>query len=290
MANGPVNPMEGLRVAADKSIRGSSSVKGQKMNAAHMSEGKTVEQNTRADGAEALWLAGQDVRRAWLSYPLSGLYMLFFGFIATSLLWGLRAQEINGARNLPQAIFFADFLFVLVGCILVVNALSLDYLRVLTADVFSNRTVFLRSLPLSTDTLVASRVISMLCVIPFTVPAFFLPVFLFTDLGELGLSYVWFCGVWLGWGLLCAGVALFCELGVSGRAYCWISVGMIAALFVGVLVVEAVFGISLVRGSAALASGYGPLPALVSLTIGVSGLWLLARLTVKRVNGREVSN
>lgn len=239
---------------------------------------------------EALWLAKQDARRTWLSYPLSGLYMLFLGFIATSLIWGLRTQEINGTRNLPQATFFADFVFVIVGCILVVNALSMDYARVYTRDVFSNRTVFLRSLPLSTGTLVASRAISMLGAVPFTVPAFFVPVFLFTDLGELGVSYVWFCGIWLGWGLLYAGVTLLCELGLSGRTYCWISVAVIAAFVACVLVISAIFGISLIRGSAALALNYGPLPALVSLAVGASGFWLLGRLTVKRVEGRELAS
>ena len=258
------------------------------MNAAHGSRQKVAEQDKNAGLSEALWLAGKDIRRTWLSYPLSGLGVLLFGFVATALVWGLRAQEANGVGNLPQAVFFVDFVFVAMGCVLVVNALSMDYLRIWTADVFSNRTTFLRSLPVSTGTLVASRVVSMLCAIPFTVPAFFLPVFLFTDLGELGFSYVWFCGIWLGWGLLYAGVTLLCELGLSGRAYCWTSLAVIAAFAVCVLVVEAVFDISLVRGSAALASGWGPLPALIALAVGAIGFWLLARLTATRVDGREV--
>lgn len=240
---------------------------------------------------QARWLARQDIRRAWLSYPASGLFVLFLGFVATSLVWGVQTQEVNGARNLGQAVFFADYVFVLTGCILVVNAISMDYLRVWTQDVFSDRTAFLRSLPLSTGTLVASRVITMLFAVPFTASAFFVPVFLFTDLRELGLSYLWFCGIWLGWGLLYAGVTLLCEFGLSGRTYCWFSLVLIAGLVAGLLLIENVSGVGLVGSAASLAqAGYGPLLAPVSLVVGGIGFVLFARLTVRRIEHRELSS
>ncbi len=252
----------------------------------------------RTEGAEegesgmsqAFWLAKKDIRRAWLSYPASGLFLLFFGFIAMSSVWGVETQAVNGPRNLPQAWFFADYIFVIAGCVLVVNAISMDYLRIWTEDIFSSRIAFLRSLPLSTGTLVGSRMISMLFAIPFTVPAFFLPVYFFTRLGDLGFSYVWLCGVWLGWGLLYAGVTLMCELGLSGKAYCWISFVLVAVLAAGLLLIESVFVIGLVESSAALVERFGPIPALVSLLIGSISFWLLSRLTVRRIERREAGN
>ncbi|AHY47537.1 Hypothetical Protein RradSPS_2254 [Rubrobacter radiotolerans] len=254
--------------------------------------GSRAEGNRRPGEAgelrRALWLAGREVRRAWLSYPASGLLMLFFGFASLSVMWRLEAQEISGPSHLPQAIFFADFLFVIAGCILAVNFMSADYFRIWAQDVFSERTAFLRRLPISTRTLVASRAFSMIFVVPFTVPAFFLPGYFFTSLGDLGGAYVWFVGIWLGWGLMAAGISLLCEFALSGKVYCLLSIVMTAAFAVALLIVEGLTGVGLVRGSADLAESYGPLAALVSLLAGSVAFWLLGRLTVRRVERREV--
>lgn len=236
--------------------------------------------------AAAFWLAKKEIKRAWLSYPASGLFVLFFGFLAIPGVSGV--FTIDGQSNAGQAIFFADYIFVIAGCILVVNAISLDYLRIFSDDVFSHRTAFLRSLPLSTGTLVASRVMSMLFAIPFTVPAFFVVIFLFTDLRDLGFSYVWFCGIWLGWGLFYAGVTLLCELGLRGKVYCWLSLVLIALLAAIVLLIEGVFGAGLVPGSAELAVRHGPLAAIASLAVGGTGFVLLAKVTRTRLQRRDL--
>ena len=39
--------------------------------------------------AEAFWLAGKEMRRTWLSYPLTGLFALFLGFFVVPSLSGV---------------------------------------------------------------------------------------------------------------------------------------------------------------------------------------------------------
>lgn len=242
---------------------------------------------------QARWLARQDIRRAWLSYPVSGLFMLFFGVLVAPSVSGILEIENLGAQGRSVEglfnAFFPDYLFLIMSLILAVNALSLDYLKIWQDDVFSHRLVFLKSLPLSAGTLVASRAMSMLFALPLNALAFFLPVFFISDLGELGFSYVWFCGVWLGGSIFYAGVTLLCELGLSGRVYVWLSVGIIVAVIALLLLLEWTVSLGLVARTAALAQGYGPLPALASLLVGVVGFVLLARLTARRIERRELS-
>lgn len=252
-----------------------------------------TKENVMETLAEARWLAGKEIKRAWLSYPVSGLFVLFLGLLVVPALSGVLELEGLDApgRRLESSYnaFFPDLLFLIMGAVLTVNSISGDYLRIWQDDVFSRRLLFLRSLPISTRSLVASRVMSMLFALPFTGPAFFLPVFLLSDLGELGVSYLWFVGIWLGWSLLYAGFTLFCEFGMSGKVYTWISLANIGAFLVVVAALEWTADLRLVERTASLAQSYGALPAVASLAIGVCGLVLLARVTVRRVGRRDLS-
>lgn len=263
------------------------------MNVAHTSGGKTVAHNG-SDFSEAMWLAKKDVRRAWMSYPASGVFILAISFLVASSVDGIFIMEgfgesgsrVEGFFNA----FFAEYMFLIVGAVLAVNSISMDYMRVWSNnDVFSHRLAFLRSLPASPGSLVASRAMSMLFAIPFTVPAFFIPVYFVSDLGEMGLSYVWFAGIWLGWSLLYAGVTLLCELAMNGRFYVWFSFAFILGLIALLAILEWTIEINLVGRSANLALEHGPIPAAISLVVGGIAFALLARETRKRVERRELS-
>ncbi len=258
------------------------------MSAARVSEERVMEENKSAAGfSEALWLAKKDIRRAWISYPASGLLVLVISILVTPTLDGFE----DGGAGFESAFeaFFADYMFLIMGAILAVNSLSRDYMRVWTDDVFSQRLSFLRSLPVSTKSLVASRVSSMLFAIPFTVPAFFLPVFFLSDLREMGFSYVWFVGIWLGWSLAYAGLTLLCELAVSGKVYVWFSVAFIAGLIAVLALLEWSVRLGLVERSASLTLEFGPLAAITSLLTGGAALALFARTATKRIEGRDLS-
>jgi len=242
--------------------------------------------------AESLWLAKKEMKRAWLSYVLSGLFVLFLGFFVAVSLSGVFEFEGFGAGEQRMEeyydAFFSDYLFLLVCAFLGVNVISRDYTLV-WQDTFSSRLLFMRSLPISTRSLVGSHRISMLFALVLGAPAFFLPAFFLTDLGELGTSYLWFCGVWIGYSLLGSGLWLLFKLTVNGKVYTLISFGFAAALMVVLALLEWTLDLRLVGRTAQLAQSYGALPAIFSVLAGGAAFALLSRITVRRIEKRDLS-
>ncbi len=242
--------------------------------------------------AEAFWLARKEMRRTWLSYPLTGLFVLFLGFFVVPSLSGVFEFEGFGAGGRRMEgfynAFFADYLFLVICAFLCVNAISRNY-TLAWRDPFSSRLLFLRSLPIPAGSLVASRVISMLFALVLNAPAFFLPAFFLTDLGELGTSYLYFACVWIGYGLLASGLCLLLELTVSGRVYTLIYFGFAAALMAVLALLEWTIDLGLVGRTAELAQGYGSLPAIFSILAGGVAFALLARITTRRLEKRDFS-
>ncbi len=242
---------------------------------------------------EAFWLAKREMKRTWLSYVLTCLFVLFLGFFAVVSLSGVFEFEGFGAgvRRVEDHYnaFFADYLFLVVCAFLGVNAISRDY-TLIWRDPFSSRLVFLRSLPISAGSLVGSRALSMLFALLLNAPAFFLPAFFLTDLGGLGTtSYLWFAGVWIGYSLLGSGLCLLFELSVSARVYALISFGFAASLMVVLALLEWTLHPSLVGRTAELAQSYGALPALFSILSGGAAFALLALVTARRLEKRDFS-
>jgi hypothetical protein len=126
----------------------------------------------------------------------------------------------------------------------------------------------------------------MLCTLVVGSLAFFLPVYFFSDLGEeLGTgTYLSFCGVWVGYGLLGAGLWLLMEFGVSDRAYAFISYTFALTLMVVVIVLDwrADFGL-VERTTQLVQSGYGVLSSILSIVAGGAAFVLLTWATVRRV-------
>ena len=147
----------------------------------------------------------------------------------------------------------------------------------------------MRSLPISTRSLVGSRLISMLIALVLGALAFFLPAFFLSDLGALGTSYLWFCGVWIGYSLLGAGLCLLFELTVNGKVYTLISFGFAAALMVVLALLEWTLDLSLVGRTAELARSYGAFPAIFSVLAGGAAFALLSRVTFNRLQKRDLS-
>jgi hypothetical protein len=245
--------------------------------------------------AKSLWLAKREIKRAWLSYVLSGLFVLFLGFSALVSLSGVFELEGFGAGGKKMEehfnAFFADFLFLLVCAFLGVNAISGDYTPD-WRDTCSSRLVFLRSLPVPAGSLVGSRALCMLLALVPGVTAFFLPALYLTDPGELGtkLSYLPFAGVWIGYSLLGSGLWLILELTVSGKIYTLISFGFAASLMAGVALLEWILDLSLVERTAQLAQeGYGALPAIFSILAGGVAFAFLFRAAIQRLEQRDFS-
>lgn len=249
------------------------------MSASSVSSMRTKERGDMNGFAEAFWLAKKEMKRSWLSYPASGLFALIFGFFVV--------PSLSGAMEDRNSAFLSDYFFLFIGTYLAINAISRDYILV-WRDPFSSRLLFLRNLPISTGSLVTSRVISMLFALVLNAPAFFLPAFFFSDLGELGTSYLWFAGVWVGYSLLWAGLYLLFELTTNGKVYTLITFGFVGLLLVVLLLLEWAVDLSLVGRTAELAQSYGPLPALFSILAGAAAFALLAQATVRRIEKRDL--
>jgi hypothetical protein len=246
-----------------------------------------------SDGfAESFWLARKEIRRTWLSYVLTCLFVVCLGFFVVPSVSGVFEFEGFGARGWRMEgfynAFFSDYLFLVICAFLGVNAISRDY-TLAWRDPFSSRLIFLRSLPISAESLVGSRVISMLFALVINAPVFFLPAFFLSDLGELGTSYLWFAAVWIGYGLLASGLWLLCELTVSGRVYTLIYFGLAASLMAVLALLEWTLDLGLVSRTAQLAQGYGALPAIFSVLAGAAAFALLSRITVRRLQKRDLS-
>ena len=245
--------------------------------------------------AESFWLAREEIKRTCLSYPLSGLFVLSLGlFTAVSLSGVFEAVEGSGAVGMRMEdyynAFISDYLFLVVGAFLAVNAISRDYTLASWQDTYSSRLLFLRELPISPGSLVTSRMISMLFALVLYAPAFFLPAYFLSDLGELGTkTYLWFCGVWIGYGLLGLGLCLLLELSSSGKIYTLFSFGFTTSLMVVLALLEWTVDLSLVGRTVQLAQSAGALPAIISIVAGGAALALLSRLTARRIEKRDLS-
>ncbi len=254
----------------------------------------TNERRGASGFAGALRLARIEMSRAWPSYPLTGLFLLLLGFFAVPALSGVFELTSSGAVGLRVEDhyndFISDYLFLVVGAFLSVNAISRDYTLASWQDTYSSRLLFMGELPISPGSLVASRVLSMLFALVLYAPAFFVPAYFLSDIGEIGTrTYLWFCGVWIGYGLLGSGLCLLLELTSSGKVYTLFSVGFTASLMVVLALLEWTVNLSLVGRTAELAQGHGALPAILSILVGGAALALLSRQTVRRIEKRDLS-
>ena len=227
----------------------------------------------------AVWLAKEELRRTWPSYLLTGLALLFLGFLVVPTFSGvfeLRGFGVEGKRVADFSnVFFADCAFLVTCAFLGVNALS------------SSRLLVFRGLPIPAGSLVGSSAVSLLFALILNVPAFFLPAYFFSDLGELGTSYVWFAGTWIGYVLLSSGLVLLVGLTAGGGAYALVSTCLGIPLALALLEWTAGFG--LVGGSAGLARDYGALPAVLSILAGSGAFAILSRASADRLQKRSFS-
>ncbi len=214
---------------------------------------RAIMEGTRGQGsADAFSLAREEMGRAWPSYVLGASIVSFLGLTAAV-------------------------------------SLSIKYTTQNWRDAFSSRLPFLSGLSISAGALVGSRVLCMLFALVLGALAFFLPGYFFSDLGEeLGAGkYLAFCGVWIGYALLGAGLWLLLQFGVGGRAYALISYAFAIALMVVVVVLEWTIDLGLVERTAQLAQGsYGAPSSVFSILAGGAAFVLLTLATVRHIQNK----
>jgi hypothetical protein len=251
--------------------------------------------------AEAISVAKKEMKGTWLSYFLNGLLVLFLGLLGAMSVSGV--FELKGFGAVGERMeeyyntFFTDYLFLMVCAFLGVNVVSKDCMAPLVRDGWRGtfslwELPVLRRLPLSAGSMVGSRLIFMLVALAFNAIVFFVVVYSFSDLGDLGRSYLWFTGIWLGYSLLAAGLYLASELTLtrSGKAHVLLSSFVFAAsLMVFVALLEWALEPTLVEMTAKLAESHGAPAAIFSILAGGANLVLLSRLTARRIQKRGLS-
>ena len=250
----------------------------------------------------AVWLAKKEMKGGWLSYLLTLLFVAFMGLFGVASVSGIFELEGFGAWGQRMEdycnAFFLDYLFLTVCALLGVYTVfrgqapllhtSWDFWREIPT---SRKLLILRGLPVPTGSLVGSRLISIIFALMGNAVAFFVPVFLLSDLRELGTSYLWFAGIWIGYALATSGLYLLCELTLrSDRVHTLFSLSLATSLIVVVLLIEWMLEPSLVEQTAKLAqSHYGALLAILSILVGGAALTLFSRLTARRIEKRDLS-
>ena len=240
----------------------------------------------------AFWLAKSEIRRVWPSYPLTGLLLLLLGFFVVPSLSGIFELQGFGeggrrAEDLYNA-YFSDCLFLVICAFLAVNLVSGNR-AVGRQDALTSRLVFLRGLPIPARSLVGGRALCTLFALVLNVPAFFLPAFFLSDLGRLGASYLWFAGIWIGYGLLASGLYLFFEFTVRGKDYVPISIGLGASLLLALAFVEWRVDFSLVGITVEVTRSYGAFAAVLSVLAGAATFALLSWVSVYRISEGDLS-
>jgi hypothetical protein len=105
-------------------------------------------------------------------------------------------------------------------------------------------------------------------------------VFLLSDLGGLGMSYLWFCEIWIGYGLMASGLLLLLELAVEDKTLALISIDGAA---IALVLLEWTVNLRLIGRTMALAKVHGALSAVLSIVAGLVGFVRLARESARRL-------
>jgi hypothetical protein len=183
--------------------------------------------------------------------------------------------------------FFSDCLFV-VMCAFLAATVVLGESEPARRSASFRGLVIQRHLAVPAGSVVGSGALRMLLALVLNVPAVFLPAFLLSDLGGLGVPYLWFCGVWVGYGLVASGLLLLLELTVEGKARARISIGGAAAVVLVLAILEWTVDLRLVGSTAELAQVFGALPAVLSIVAGSASFVLLAWATAGRLEKRDL--
>lgn len=224
---------------------------------------------------DAMWLAGQDIRRTWLAYPASALYIGLLG-----LFWGL-----SGAMD-PGTYSF-EFIMFAIGIILATPFFARDYMSWST-DPIAERLAWLRMLPIGVPTIVRARALALLVALPLNAIAFFTPVWFGGGWQMSGTTFLWFCLAITGVSLVGAGSTLALEMSVGIRR--WIIINILTIMIV--IVVMFVIGLGLdfrvFEQLARAVAWNGPLVALISVATGGLVMFVCIRLAEDGLRRREL--
>lgn len=225
---------------------------------------------------DMLWLAGRDMRRDWLAYVSSAVYMLVFGALIAP-----RGDATLGTWS-------PEIMIPIMAMLFAEPFLSREYLS-WDNDRVAERLTFLRMFPIPLDVLVGGRMLAIIVAAVFNVPAFFIPMYLIGEWDLGALDYIWFALFWTGVSVATAGYGLCMEMGTSVKRYSFTNLGLLAMVIPAITVLGVAFDVWIVEGIASLMPRYGLLLALGSLALGAGVYLFCGRVSARLLRRRELT-
>lgn len=247
-----------------------------------------VERHARGDLRSGLWLAVEDVRKSWVSFPVAALTTLIPSFFLVGFY-----SDVFGDSVDRSGVFILDFWFLLMVTILNVNFLfNRDYYYRPSEDNYTKRLSFLIRLPITPRVVIAGRAMYMTLALAFNAPSFFLlPYLVSGDLrSEIGsLDYVWFVFIWIGYAMFMMGFLLFMWNGLNFETeqlllFLFFPGGCLVVATISNLALDGGLTMTLIQA----AETQGPLAAVASVVVGGSALILWTKLAESRLGRREL--
>jgi hypothetical protein len=232
---------------------------------------------------QACWLTRSEMNKDRLQWLWTAIFMIYTGGMGGVMLLG--QQQTDFLNPLADAYFlimapFQGFLF------------SRRSFRYIHDDSYTQMLAYYRRLPIPEQTVMWSRLQQSLMAFAYN------GIFFYGSLYVVGLhsegfrwdQYLAFSVTWTGYGLLMTGFYIYGEFLHSGKKYLLLSM-----LFIPFTVVISILirmtgshGLQLVIDMSQSWSVLSPI-MWIALVVGLAGLWLFSRLTLKKLSCRDLS-
>lgn len=168
--------------------------------------------------SNTLWLAKRQMRDNAASYLYSAIYFVFMGLVlAPDRNWG------------------TEVAFPILMLIIIQPSLSAKYMTFKKDNEVVRHQIFLHSLPVGFNNIIAARVIGMLAAGLINVPVFFVPFWIFAEGWDSVTNFIAWVLFWVGLALAGAGLALYQEFRMTLAS--WTRLNFVAVLaFTGLLI------------------------------------------------------
>lgn len=222
-------------------------------------------------------------RHEWPGLVFMLAFALYVGWMVGMML-GDAAEDRDPAMSLTVALdWFYLLMFPMFG-----QSMNRTSFRIMREDTYSRQIAYWRALPIPLTAMVQARLLRSVLFVPgFGLLFSFLQYALAPELRALlgpgeWLAFAW---LWICYGLIMNALLVWLEMGMSGKGYIWIYLGIMAAY--GLVVAgTALAGVAIVGGTIDRISAghYGFIPVLTLLA--VAALTAGYQLTLRRMRRR----
>ncbi|SHN30496.1 hypothetical protein [Gracilibacillus kekensis] len=241
---------------------------------------------------DSWWLAKKELSFQFPGILLTLLATIIIAFFTVPQLDAL-VREMYSNETLYWNPFLLDLIFL--GVTPSFSALFVwgPYLslRTIKEDPFGKRMALYRSLPISMDVLIRSRILSMLVIFIIMSSAFYTIIFLMLPdsffYNVEASQFLRFALTWFGYALVLGSVNTYIEFGTNGRVlYIFPLLFLIVIVLVRVACSN-IWNMGVVEASILLVSRYSNIIVIATIILGVLGCVTISRMLKKRLLTRD---